>query len=1055
LARSSVESKTPHRAPGSISGNMLISGPCTSLPGPQGGTVKRSDQVGGGYEPSNNVAGEVPQPPVITGGSKQSIARTVRAVLRGSRAMASASALAVACTFSFGAAAQTRVAGVGDDSAELGVIVVTARREALATADERKKDAETVVDSVVADEAGLLPDNSVTEVLQRVSGVTMVRFGALNDPDHFSSEGSGIQIRGLSGVAARLNGRDVFSATNGGGLSFQDVTPELLSAVDVYKSATADLIEGGAGGQVDLRTRMPFDFGYGLQAQASAGANYGDLAKKVDPSGSLLLSGRWAAPFGDFGALVDLAYSRLDQKDFFVRNEPYYKQNISGTDYLIPGGFDYGFDQFERTRRGVYAAVQWAPTDALTVGQTLFFSKYQTSGSGDGAFITSQALVVNPAQSTFDPNNGLVKSPSVFTRDTGTFAPGGAMSATGDTGVNQSYSDTLDASMTVRWKPSDRWDIKGAFQFVNSISDSKSYDLFDTPPAGQGLYSINEAADQPNISFPASTLALYGDPANYLWSAHMDHQSHNDGQERAGHLDIKYDISEHGFLRSAQIGARYADRTEVDADNGYNWSPFCQGWNGCNTVSLASAPTQPGNISFQSWSNFFRGDISNPGGIYVPSFAFASLYNPVANVAQLGGSVTARTNPDGSSIPPYTFGAGDYTHSRSSNAAGYFLVRFASDRGLPFDGNFGVRIVKIVAKSEGFFQQSAVQVGPAVLFPGPLYYNRSGGRTTDRALPSLNLRFKPTETVFIRAAYTVTLDEPTFYDARANGNAGATVTTHNNPDGTVVLDNIQYTSTSGNPALRPTISHNTDLSFEWYPSRSTTAHLSAFYKRLNDTIIYGDTLKPVPFVAADGTVVTQYASVKDDFNAAQSATVKGAELGARTFFDKLPSPFNGLGVELNYTHINSNNPGDQYVDINGLEHHDVPIVGLSKNSYNLALMYEKTQVSVRLAYNWRSKYLMTTNSNGTNGSYTYYPAAGASGQVIGISLPIFADQYGELDLGTTYRPTEHIAVSLDLNNLTNATTKTLMGGYPTASRQYVRSWFTADRRIVLSLRYKL
>jgi TonB-dependent receptor len=369
-------------------------------------------------------------------------------------------------------------------------------------------------------------------------------------------------------------------------------------------------------------------------------------------------------------------------------------------------------------------------------------------------------------------------------------------------------------------------------------------------------------------------------------------------------------------------------------------------------------------------------------------------------------------------------------------------------------------MVKIVDRSEGYVQQSAVVVpatsgsGQTAFFPGPFYFYRSGGRTTNRALPSLNIRFKPTETFFVRAAYTITLDEPTFYDARANGGNGATVNTHRNPDGTLVLDSILYTSTSGNPALRPTISHNTDLSFEWYPSRSTSAHLSAFYKTLNDTIIYGDTLKPVPFIAIDGTIVTELAKVRDDFNAAQSATIKGAELGARTFFDKLPSPFNGLGAEFNYTHINSNNPGNQYVDISGVEHHDVPVVGLSKNSYNVSLMYEKTQLSVRLAYNWRSKYLMTTSSNGTNGAYTYYPSAGAAGQAIGISLPIFADQYGELDLGTTYRPTDHLAVSLDLNNLTNATTRTLMGGYPTASQQYVRSWFTADRRIALSMRYK-
>jgi TonB-dependent receptor len=373
-------------------------------------------------------------------------------------------------------------------------------------------------------------------------------------------------------------------------------------------------------------------------------------------------------------------------------------------------------------------------------------------------------------------------------------------------------------------------------------------------------------------------------------------------------------------------------------------------------------------------------------------------------------------------------------------------LRFANDSGVRFDGNFGVRVVKIENKSRGNFVQGAVTLHDGtVLFPSE-YYFRAGGRTTSRALPAFNIRFKPTDQFFIRAAYTVTLDEPTFYDLRANGTASVTVPS----TGT----GITYSTTSGNPELRPTISHNTDLSFEWYPKGSTSAHLSLFYKKLNDTIVYGNTLQPVPYVTASGGSVTEYASVNADFNAAQAATVKGVEMGGRTFFDMLPSPFNGLGIEGNYTHINDNNPGDQYVDISGVTRHNVPIVGLSNNSYNLALMFEKVQWSVRFAYNWRSQYLMTTNSNGTNGSYTYYPAAGATGQNIGISLPIFAAAYGELDFGATFRPTNHLAVSLDLNNLTNETAKTLMGGYPN-NAEYTRSWFTSDRRVLLSVKYKL
>jgi len=136
------------------------------------------------------------------------------------------------------------------------VVVVTSRRKAIQNATERKKNSDTIIDSVVADEAGKLPDTSITEVLQRVAGVTMDRFAAPSSPDQFTFEGSGVQVRGLSGVTGLLNGREVFSANGGSGLNWGQVTPELMSAVDVYKASDADLIEGGLGGAIDLRTRI-------------------------------------------------------------------------------------------------------------------------------------------------------------------------------------------------------------------------------------------------------------------------------------------------------------------------------------------------------------------------------------------------------------------------------------------------------------------------------------------------------------------------------------------------------------------------------------------------------------------------------------------------------------------------------------------------------------------------------------------------------------------------------------------------------------------------------
>jgi len=1026
------------------------------------------------HRPRSLIANDESAPVILTARcSNPLVSDAVRSALRGRSQVATASVFAVALGLSAGANAQVATSDAATKNDDVTEIVVTARRQAIISAENRKKDSESIIDSVVADEAGLLPDNSVTEVLQRVSGVTMVRFAALGDPDHFSAEGSGIQVRGLSGVDARLNGREVFSANNTQGLSFGDVTPELLAAVDVYKSATADLIEGGSGGQVDLRTKMPFDYDSGLKFVTSANANYGDLAKKVDPGASFLLSDRWQGSFGEFGALLDVAYSKLDQEDNWIRNEPYYKTNIAGTDYYIPGGYDYGFDQFERTRTGLYTGLQWWPTADLHFGETFFYSKYKTTGSGDGAFITSKILAVDPAVSKFDSNNILISSPNVFTRNPSTFAAAGASSmyATGDAGVSQSSSDTLDASTTVEWKPAEHWSVKGAFQFVNSVSDAKSYDLFDTPPAGAGNYALTETSSQPNITLPASILSQYANPADYYWSAHQDHASHNDGEEHAVNLDVKYDISESGFFRSAQVGGRYADRTEQDDDDGYNWAAFCKGWNGCNSATLATAPTQPGNITYQTFPNYFRGSVNSPGPLYLPSFAFANTYNPSANVLQFCGCAAGSStyfgllggnnNQDGSHIYPYTFGPEEVSHERSIDTAGYGMLRFANDDGVRFDGNLGVRYVKLENKSEGYFDQGAeilpapTATGTGTTVFGSEYYYRSGGRTTSRALPAFNIRFKPTDQFFIRAAYTVTLDEPSFYDLRANGTDGATVATSTNPvTKQVTITGITYSNTSGNPNLRPLISHNTDLSFEWYPKSSTSANLSLFYKKLNDTIVYGNTLQPVPFETANGGFITELAKVSADFNAPQAATIKGVEVDGRTFFDMLPSPFNGLGLGANYTYIEDDSPGNQYVDISGVTRTNTPIVGLSKNSYNLELLFEKTQWSARLAYNWRSQYLMTTNSNGTNGSYSYYASAGATGQTIGISLPIYAAPYGELDFGVTFRPVTNLALSLQLNNVTNETTKTLMGGYP-GGEELVRSWFTSDRRILLSVTYKL
>ncbi|WP_231104261.1 TonB-dependent receptor plug domain-containing protein, partial [Xanthomonas graminis] len=122
-----------------------------------------------------------------------------------------------------------------DPVTQLDAIEVKGVRASLIKSQAIKHDAEQIVDSVSAEDIGALPDRSVTETLQRVSGVTIDHFMARNDPDHFSAEGSGVMIRGMTQVRGELNGRDSFSAASGRGLSFEDVPAELMAGVDVYK----------------------------------------------------------------------------------------------------------------------------------------------------------------------------------------------------------------------------------------------------------------------------------------------------------------------------------------------------------------------------------------------------------------------------------------------------------------------------------------------------------------------------------------------------------------------------------------------------------------------------------------------------------------------------------------------------------------------------------------------------------------------------------------------------------------------------------------------------
>ncbi|ESQ74730.1 TonB-dependent receptor [Asticcacaulis sp. AC402] len=193
---------------------------------------------------------------------------------------------------------------------ETTVIVVTGIRGSLQTAASIKRKASTFVDSITASDVSSLPDLSVAEALQRVPGVTVTRFTTGGSPDFPSPEGRGNLVRGLGFVRSEFNGRDAFTANAGRALDWSSIPPQLVGAVDVFKNSSADLIEGGIGGTINLRTLEPFDR-RGYFASVSADFNYGDLAKKWSPSYNAMIGNRWQTDIGEFGLMGSYSTSKL------------------------------------------------------------------------------------------------------------------------------------------------------------------------------------------------------------------------------------------------------------------------------------------------------------------------------------------------------------------------------------------------------------------------------------------------------------------------------------------------------------------------------------------------------------------------------------------------------------------------------------------------------------------------------------------------------------------------------------------------------------------------
>jgi len=248
-----------------------------------------------------------------------------------------------------------------------------------------------------------------------------------------------------------------------------------------------------------------------------------------------------------------------------------------------------------------------------------------------------------------------------------------------------------------------------------------------------------------------------------------------------------------------------------------------------------------------------------------------------------------------------------------------------------------------------------------------------------------------------------------------------------------------YSASVGNPKLKPTTADNFDLTYEWYFSDSGSLTAAVFYKKFNDYVVQASHDQEFT-----NNGVTRTVNVTGPINA-DGASVKGIEVAYQTFFDKLPEPWNGLGLQANYTYVDNQGVGNAGTNNNvgtgdtgqapTLSFTNLPLEGFSPNSYNLVLMFEKQKFSARLAYNWRDEYLI--------------------GQAdCCIKLPVWQEAYGQLDGSLHYKPSAQWDIFLDAQNLTEQET-VLKQQVNNDGLLLPRSWFMNDMRISLGVRYRI
>ena len=889
------------------------------------------------------------------------------------------------------ALAQTAAPANGTETVD--EVVVTGQRKAAQSAQQIKKNNDLVVDSIVAEDVGKLPDNNVADALARVTGIQVRRD---------SGEANSVLIRGLPNLVTLLNGREVFTTT-GRYIALADVPANMLQRVDVYKSAGPDQIEGGIAGSIDIRTRRPFDFA-GAQFNAFGHADYTDKAKEWNPDFGATASNRWDTSAGEFGALVGVSFNERnyhEERAFNTRSElqtgcpqpappaaPVPPNRTCGqfnAAHPAPvdafqGPFVMGYIPIagDRKRKAANFALQWRPDDDTELYFEGFDTDYKNKFELD--FLVGLPFLGNgDISATVFPGTNQMKTltnHNVFTimstqandqhSNTNQFSVGGSRRL-GD------FKVSTDLSVT-----------NSFFTYENPIMDSSTIvPLVQVDTSHDGTAQLNYNSTGYDIKNPAA----------YNIENWFDNYGKQTGNSVDWRADVLYTAPDDGLVREISAGIRYADRS-AESNQSYGGAayPFIHSavnsLPGLNGVSEPMAGGGPNYITTQWYTPSASYLLNNTDKVRAATaLRYDHNLTSAAEFALRNDPVTGKRKID----------PGMFFSDVEKTTAGYVQSKIGGDVGsVPWSGVIGLRLVRTDQTLGG----NNVDTASSILAYTPTTKKNS---SVD-LLPSANIKFNLRPDLVARISVGRTVTRPDF----AQLNPGVSLST--------VVSNTTFLSGSGgNPTLKPVKSDSIDTSLEWYFAADGFITAAYFHRNIDG---YIETTSANEVINGTTYIMTRPSNSGSD-------KLQGVELGYQQFYDFLPGVFSGLGLQANVTIMDGSME-------NAVTNVKTDFRGLSKFSYNLAALYERGPISGRIAYNWRQHFLDTPNFENSG-------------------FNLIADDTAQMDASLSYKVGTNFTLTLEGVNLLDTEFK----DYFTDKNLYPRDTRRYDREILIGFRWKM